>query len=181
MTAPHERLDETIDRVAAALTMVPADPALAERIAHRLQTERAAHPLAWRQLAAAAVALTAITLIAIALDRNRNPEITAHAPTLIGQQRAPVVMPTAPRQSSAAERRGAQTAPVTRQDRRPTPNPQAVIADSGAPMLDALPAPMLLAVDSLTHDPLTIAPVTVAPLDLETLTISEVGRDSPKE
>ncbi len=179
MTPQGEHLDETIDRVAAALTMVPADPALAERIAQRLQTESAAPALAWGQLAFGAVALTAAVLIAIALDRD--PEITSLAPIRVAQQPAPLVTPVEPKARAPQPRIASQIAATPRQARRIAGTHQAFIANGDAPKLDTLSAPKLLEVDSLTNDPLTISPVDVAPLDLATLTISDVGRDTPKE
>jgi hypothetical protein len=181
MTPQDEHLDETIDRVAAALTMVPANPALAERIAARLQRETA-HASAWRQIAFGAVAIGAAVLLAIMLNDDRSP--SSQAPTHVAQQPAPLAAPLAP---SAAREPAVTSGPmitvnVTRR-RAPPPIGQAALVDADLPRIGLLQPPPLLAVDTLTNDPLTIAPVNVAPLlDLATLTINDMGeRDAPKE
>jgi hypothetical protein len=61
----NERLDETIDRIAAELTAVPPDPGFSARVRHRLPPT---HPRrsTWLVASAAAAAAAAIALTVIA-------------------------------------------------------------------------------------------------------------------
>ena len=64
MSGPvHETLDERIDRVAAALTAVPADPGFGERLAPRLAGQGREWSNRWLFTAAAAAAVVVLAFV----------------------------------------------------------------------------------------------------------------------
>jgi hypothetical protein len=78
--APRETLDETIDRVAAALTVVPADPGFSERLMPRLASETRWTP---RSLVFATAAAAVVLLAMMMMNRREDAPIvqTAAAPS----------------------------------------------------------------------------------------------------
>jgi hypothetical protein len=179
MTHHQESLDETIDRVAAHLTMVPADPALAARIADRLETRKM---LGWPRVAVAGVAVAAIALLAVVVSNITREEPAVEVARATSPAPAPrIAAPQAAAPAGAAVESTTAIAPNGVARRRPAPQP----ADDPLPELpqiDALNSPALLALDTLPTDILTIEPVDLAPLGMADLTVTEIdGRDSPKE
>lgn len=179
MTHHHESLDETIDRVAADLTMVSADPALAARIADRLETRKT---LGWQRLALAGVAVAAIAVLAVVVSN-----ITRDVPAVdVARATSPAAPRVEPSSAAAATTVGAAesttaVAPerAVRQRRAPAPTQDPL---PELPQIDALSSPELIAIDTLPTDTLAIEPVDLAPLGMANLAVAEIdGRDSPKE
>jgi hypothetical protein len=175
-----ETHDETIDRVAARLTMVPADPALAARIAAGLDTHER---FVWPRVATvgAAVAVVAVFAVVLFNDAGESPgEMTGVAPGPTTPVAAPAV--AAPRvevPSTVASAVSSTAAPRGRRARSaatdPAPLPEIY-------QIEALASPAGLAVGDLPTNTLTIEPVALAPLDLANLAIAELGeRNDPKE
>ena len=159
-----ESLDETIDRVAARLTMVPADPALAGRIAAQLET-RPAIMCPRFALATAAVAAAVVLTIVMSQTPGDVPSDAA----------ARVDAPTPSRPLPAI----GSSARVTHEI-RPRPAAARQVRQSedalpAFPQIDALTAPALLGVDSIPTDTLAIESVPLAPLDLPDLAVSALG------
>jgi hypothetical protein len=175
MTHHNESVDETIDRVAAQLTMVPADAALAARVAGQRGVETA-NPFRWQRLAFGAAAVTAVAIVALLVPR----EPRNHTPADIARAPSAVVRTEAPRAAVAAEAAPAAVTPLLSVNRRrrsasPPPLPE-------MPQIEALSSPVLLTVETLTKDTLTVTPVDLAPLDLSGLTVAPIDeRDQPKE
>lgn len=175
MTRHREEIDDIIDRVAAAITFVPADPAFAARIIDRLDDGKAAG-VAWPRWAAATALLAIVIAGAIAISRDDAPqEVLVSAPPVERPASRVVPQPAPP----AVTARGDADAP--RQARR-VPLPPRSSEVIGVPQIAALPSPEALDLSNLSTDLLTIAPVDVAPLDLANLAVAElVGRDDFKE
>ena len=179
MTHHHrETIDETIDRVAAQLTMVPADPALAGRIAEQLDTDA---PFAWMRWLLATGAVAAVAVLAVVVfNSSRAPQ-----PADIARATAPVPGPTGETPHAEAARASASpqiamTAPTRGVTRRRSAEAHPPLPE--LPQIDALESPVLLAVDNIPTKTLTIEPVDLAPLDLANLAVRELGeRDDPKE
>jgi len=176
MTRHREELDDTIDRVAAAITYVPADPTLAGRIAERIG--HGSDVFAWRGLLAGAVGVAAVAIVVALITNARQQSIEAPLVTTAPAERAPVVAkaPTlvAPTESGVDAAQPPQRV-------RATPSPDAAIARV-TPQIPALSSPAPLDVADLATDALTIAPVELAPLDLASLAVDELAdRDDPKE
>jgi hypothetical protein len=181
MTGQRERLDETIDRVAAELTMVPADLKLAERICQQLKCDDARHPFAWRRAVAGVCVVSAALLLTFVLTDRRptNVDSRSHAVT------SPILSATrvqfVPFSNSVRDRRVARHPAESETEGYETQSRVPSLAPPAMPKFDVLTSPAL-AVDTLISNPLTIAPVTVVPLDVATLTVGDVGeRESPKE
>lgn len=177
MTRHHEELDEVIDRIAAAVTFVPADPALAARVAEGARVKTAT-VFRWPG-PAAAVAAIVLVVIASSLWRQKSAEQMAEqviATTPIGVEAFPVIEP-APTAAANPSRVRASTPVrgVLRSAEGDRPEP-------GVPQIEALSSPAPLSVRELPTDSLTIAPVDLAPLDLASLALAEIdSRDDPKE
>ena len=170
-----ETLDETIDRVAAALTAVPADSGFSARLAPRLEG-RARGSTSWLVAAAAAAAIVLAMLLVKPEPSTVRPVQQANAP-----QRTVVETAStgAARETTSPETAAPVTAtPVlakASQDEEHAPIER-------APAIAALGPLETLAVDDLTLHELTIAPVDVMHLDIETLAVPEIGTiDDPKE
>jgi hypothetical protein len=172
----QESLDETIDRVAAHLTMVPADPALAGRIAEQLDRDA---PFAWYRLAIASAAVAVLVATVVLLNDSRDLPATEVARTVAPppSSDAPAPRDAAPRDSDPAAI--ASAAISSRSERAAVEEPEPL---PEMPQIASLAPPVTLAVDTLSTDTLTIEPVDLAPLDVADLAVSEIGeRDSPKE
>ena len=172
----RESIDETIDRVAARLTMAPADPDLAGRIAQQLDREA---PFAWSRLAIASAAVAAVVVTVVFF--NNAPEVPSadiarSAPPAPSSAVAapPAVAPdtdTISLSSAAIARRSAGAKAALAHE----PLPE-------MPQIESLPSPATLAVEMLSTDTLTIEPVDLAPLDVADLAVRGIDeRDSPKE
>jgi hypothetical protein len=177
MTRHQESIDETIDRVAARLTMVAADPALAGRIAEQLDREQS---FAWSRLVMASAAVAAL-VVAIVLFKNTRevaiPDIARTVAPAPSSER-PAPRDQAPRASDPpALARATLTTQRVRPAAEAAPDPLPEM-----PEIELLRSPVTLAVDTLSTDTLTVAPVDLAPLDVANLAVSEIGeRESPKE
>jgi hypothetical protein len=180
MTHRHEeRLDETIDRVAAHLTMVPADPGLAGRIAAQLEREPR---FAWPRLAMASVAVAAVVAAFVFVNNARQApavDVAHHATTSPkadepAQQPADVAsarMSPAPSNTATVARRAVGIALPSAEDLLPE-----------MPQLASLASPVTIDVMVLPTDTLTIEPVDFAPLDVADLAVRDIDEgDSPKE
>jgi hypothetical protein len=179
MTHHRESIDETIDRVAAQLTMAPADPARAGRIAE--QVERDA-PFAWPRLVMASVAVAALVVAVVLLKNTREADRADIARTAAPASSPEVSRPRddAPRTRDATSLMSAAlTAQRVRPAAEPALEPEPL---PEMPEIESLQSPVTLAVDTLPTDTLTIAPVDLASLDVADLAVSEIGeRASPKE
>ena len=180
MTRHHESLDETIDRVAAHLTMVPADPALAARIADRLETKKT---LGWPRFILAGAVVAGIAILAVAVSNTMRDVPAADVARVTSSAPAPRVEPPqlgAPATAATPESTTViAQGRVVRQRRAPLPTHDPL---PELRQIDALSTPVLLAVDTLPTDTLTIEPVDLAPLGMADLSVAEIdGHDSPKE
>jgi hypothetical protein len=171
----EESLDETIDRVAAHLTMVPADPALASRIADRLETKA----LGWPRFALAAAAVIGMAILAVVVSNTVRHVPAVDVARATSSAPAPRVEPQFAVPATAESTTVIASQRVVRQRRAPLPTHDPL---PELPQIDALSTPVLLAVDTLPTDTLTIEPVDLAPLGMADLSVAEIdGRDSPKE
>jgi hypothetical protein len=174
MTRHQESIDETIDRVAAALTMVPPDSALAARIAERIDTHGSI-AFAWPRLALGAAAIAVVAIVAAAVFSDQG-EVAPREDVRVTETAPPAEEPrtTAP---TVAPPLGQVTR--TARAQRPRSVERAPLPE--IPQIDALPSPALLAVDTLPTNTLTIAPVDLEPLNLANLAVSEIDARDEKE
>ena len=179
MTPHREGIDDTIDRVAAELTLVAADPALPARLAAHLERQPRV-TFGWRLAIGAAATAAAAMLAAFVIN--------APPPPAIDRARTADALPVSvPSREIAPAAVAARASLVPTRDRvgRAAPMPRGASAIEPLPefrQIDALPSPAILAVDELNTDLLTVAPVDVAPLDLANLVVGDVSaRDEPKE
>ena len=170
-----ETLDEAIDRVAASMTAVPANPLLADRIVRELNDRRGS---IWTLIPAAAAITALVAAVAWSVfDRSSAVPSTASTTAEVA---APAIAPT-PSVVSVDQQTANNVAPPRIRVRRA---PQAVFLDEESPVrqIDALSEVSSIAIDELPNDLLTIAPVQVAPLDLASLEVNEMkGDDPPRE
>jgi hypothetical protein len=153
----HETLDERIDRVAAALTAVPADPGFGDRLAPRLAGQGREGGNRWLFTAAAA---TAVVVLALVVNDRRDQGGTA---------------PQAP-QGASAIASGPTFAPA------PVDAAPAVADVERPPVIAALAAPDGIGVDTLQLEALHITPVDVEQIDIASLEVREIdGFEEPKE
>jgi hypothetical protein len=169
----HEDLDDVIDRVASAMTIVPSDPALPARIAARLDQSPRGFAW-WPRLAFGAIALAAVALLAVNTDvrsgRSLDRPIAA-APAVEAAVTTPAI------ESTFAARAGAPVIARAPRRARVIGVPAAQLAQ-----IDALSTPAMLDIDDLTTTPLTMTSVDLAPLDLANLALGgSNGRDEPEE
>lgn len=173
-----ETLDETIDRVAAAITAVPTDPGFSSRLAPRLDAP-ARGASTWMVPAAAAAAIVlAVFLVRPERSAVRPPQqASANLPASANQPAARTVHP-APSvravESPAAIAHAPRLTPAAPEETVRPIEPTAAIA--------ALDPVATLNVDDLTLHELHIAPVDVAHLDIATIDVPEIGTtEDPKE
>jgi hypothetical protein len=175
MMRRREELDETIDRVAAAITFVPADPALAGRVADRIRS--AQNAFEWRLLLAGAAGVAAVVIgIAVMTNDRRQPI----EPPLVMKPSPSELAPVAEARPPAPPEPRVDPAPLG----RTTPSAPTRLAEAApsVPQIAALDAPALLDVPDLPTSALTIAPAEIAPLDLASLAIADLGdHNDPKE
>jgi hypothetical protein len=175
MTRHRESIDETIDRVAAALTMVPADSALAARIAERIDTHGST-AFAWPRLALGAAAIAVVAIVAAAVFSDQG-DVAPREDVRVTEMAPPAEEPRTTAPTVAAP-----VGQVTQAARARRPRSVEHAPLPAIPQIDALPSPALLAVDTLPTNTLTIAPVDLEPLNLANLAVSEIdARDEPKE
>ena len=167
-----ETLDEAIDRVAASLTAVPADPSFAMRLQSRMQ----ARPRIELNVLAGTLAAAALAVFVLVMWRTSDVskiEIDRTAAVLPATP-PPVAIASPPVTSPAASR-------VTAQATENVTASASQIADVSAPMIAPLPTPQLLAVEALRVDPLTVAPVEVEALKLTDLTLAPIDASEERE
>jgi hypothetical protein len=179
MNHHHESLDEAIDRVAAQLTMVPADPSLAGRIAERLDTHSS---FGWPRLALASAAVVA-TGIAIVLFNDGREMPASDAARVATAVNAPGV--SAALREVPSNNVPSAVAAVAQTTARMRARRAAAAAEEPLPemrQLDSLASPVTIDVAMLPTDTLSIAPVDFAFLDVADLAVRDIDeRDSPKE
>jgi hypothetical protein len=175
----NERLDEVVDRVARAMTAVPADPGFSRRVSARLHPDRRA-VAAWKAAAAGGVmALSAMAMFWVA----DGPMSVEHDRTHTANR--PASAPGAPTLSPPAATVG--TAAAATPARSTSVDPPAFAVSRGAdvqsPAADArADEPAALDVAALILPPLTIADVDVTALDIATLEIVDIDSGGePKE
>ena len=167
-TARGETLDDAIDRVAAALTAVPADDGCAARVTARLDAGNG-----WRMpwfglVAGAAVAAAAIAFVVLPASTPRSRMPQPAAPAASSQpSSAPAVAANAADSSTPASPATADRVAIAR------------VLEPLPPSIDALPHPEELSVAGLPLDPLTITPVELERLDVADLGVTEL--DGGKE
>lgn len=174
----REGIDETIDRVAAHLTMAPADPDLASRITRQLDRES---PFGWSRLAIASAAVAAIVVAAV---------FFTNAPEVPSADMARVAPPAPSSAVAAPSAVAPDTDSTSLTSAAVTTAPRTAAAEAGLGVeplpemqqIESLPPPAMLAVDMLSTDTLTIESVDLAPLDVADLAVRDIDeRDSPKE
>lgn len=174
----RETLDETLDRVANAITAVPPDPTFAERLRPALAGP-AGPPVGWRaSLVVACVLLLAVTA---GLVRHRDS----------GIRRAAVEKPYAVAQPEALQAERATSAEVVRaadRDERSTASARAsaVRVETGGGIgesaIPALSPPPNIAFAHLQLDPLVVDPVDLARIELTDISVTTLGvSEEPKE
>jgi len=178
MTPQREALDDTIDRVAAELTAVAADPTLAGRITARLESPPRS-TFGWRLAIGAVATGAAVMVAAFVLNTPPSPatndEPVAQALSLPAPSPETGVSVTATRTPDSPMRDRGRLAPVVRRASARDPLPE-------FRQIDALSSPAMLAVEDLSTDSLTVAPVDITPLYVADLIVGDVsGRQEPKE
>jgi hypothetical protein len=178
MTPQREALDDTIDRVGAKLTAVPADPTLARRITARLNSaprSTLGWPLVLAMTGTAAAAMVAGFILTAPTSSAIDDESKAGAVSLPAPSPEIGASVTAMPPPNTPIRDRGRLAPVVRRANVTEPLPE-------LRQIDALSSPAVLAVEDLSTDSLTVAPVDVTPLYLADLIVGDVsGREEPKE
>jgi hypothetical protein len=175
----HETLDERIDRVAAALTAVPADPGFGDRLAPRLAGQGREGGNRWLFTAAAA---TAVVVLALVVNDRRDQGGTA--PQAPQGASAIASGPTfAPAPVDAAPAVAAEEPLVEQAVSAAAPAPEFIGSDvERPPAIAALAAPDGIGVDTLQLEALHITPVDVEQIDIASLEVREIdGFEEPKE
>lgn len=182
MSGPvHETLDERIDRVAAALTAVPADPGFGERLAPRLAGQGREWGNRWLFAAAAA----AVVVLALVVNDRRDQGGTAPpSASQSGPQSEIASSPTfAPGPVTAAHAIAAEEPMVEQAASTAAPAPEFIGSDvERPPAIAALATPDGIGVDTLQLEALHVTPVDVERIDIASLEIREIGAlEEPKE
>ena len=159
----YETLDEAIDRLAAAMTVVPADEYFSTRLAARLDdSTNAAWPWSSYAFGRAVLAVAVVSALALAIRISVAPEPVAPRPLLTAQNislvapRAGAVMAMVPHVPSATFE-------------------SAVARLEPAPTIPALPTPAQIDLGTLELQSLNIAPVELDLLELANLAVGEIG------
>jgi hypothetical protein len=169
-------LDDTIDRVASALTAVTADDTLAARVVSQLDQRRLRFSLlVWAVPTAAAVAILAVTagmlMRSQVEDASDSSLIVGVLPARELTVRSVLAAPSVATDHGAtvAHRPGAASFDLIGAD-EPT-----------IPQITALNEPRGLVVGELPADALVIAPVDIELLALPDLRVDAIAEDNPKE
>lgn len=171
----RETMDEAIDRVAAAMTAVPADPGFAARVDARLATRAS---VAWRWVALpGAAAAVVVAAIAFVLPGNDEAARSRPQPARAALPSAAMPVRVIPPPVAALMRPAA----VRRDGVRPQRDLAAEEDEVFVTRIAALPAPDPLSVDALSLESLSIAPVDVANLDLPVIGVGDIPGGEPKE
>ena len=183
MSGPvHETLDERIDRVAAALTAVPADPGFGERLAPRLAGQGREWGNRWLFAAAAA---TAVVVLALVVSDRRDQSGTApQSASQSGPQSEIASSPIlAPGPVTAAPAVAAEEPMVEQVASAAAPAPEFIGSDvERPPAIAALATPDGIGVDTLQLEALHVTPVDVGQIDIASLEVREIdGFEEPKE
>ncbi len=173
----NERLDEAIDRVARAMTTVPADPAFTARLTDRLSRATSYLPR-WVLAAPAAAVVLLVTFLLSRPDSGRPASIAgAGQPGNVPAVTSPRPIASAASDTSSTTARPLSSAGIQRigTTRRTSATRPLEPADAE----DAIPP---LNVAALTLEPLTLADVEVSLLDVASLEIADIERGvEPKE
>jgi hypothetical protein len=172
----RETLDETIDRVAATLTAVPADPGFGDRLAARLEPA----PRGWRTTWLVVSAAAAVVLLALIVGARR--EGPSPLPQVAAVHDVPAQKPPPELSHAAASVADSGTAGAFAETQR-LPQLDAVEAPAAPPSaIAALPAPHTIAVETLALQALDVAPVDIGQIDVASLEIREIDvNEEPKE
>ena len=186
-----EQLDETIDRVAGALTFVAHDPGFAQRIADRLNDRTRTWWSGSRMLMAGAAVAMVIVVARVAIDRfaptapvevsKRSDPVSSAIPEMgsdpiraVGSGPFSSATPETgsdPVSSATPEKGSDPISNETASDRRFITHERLV------PQLVALPSPeplnVAVSASMANPVPLTVQPVKLAPLDLASLELTE--------
>lgn len=144
----RETLDESIDRVATRLTIVPADPEFGTRLETRL--ERASFRMTPWMVAASMAAAVLVVAAALSFDRVPIPEEGRHSVTAAAQPPPPMALNA----SEVVQQANAVMEVAAGAIRQSVPAAEPVAS------IPALALPETLRVEELTLVPLTITPVT---------------------
>ena len=174
MSGPvRETLDETIDRVAATLTAVPADPGFTQRLAPRLTRERPGWNHTWLVGAAAAA------VIFVALLVNNGRDASVNAPLGVVAENAPAAPLVQGTTASVIEE---PTVEQTTASVDPAPAVVEVNEPAPPPAIAALAAPEGIGVETLQLEALAVMPVEIGEIDIASLEVREIdGFEDPKE
>jgi hypothetical protein len=162
----NERLDETIDRVAAGLTAVPADPGFSARLRDRLP-QQTHHRTRWILAAATAAAVVVAAVIVVRFSSARPEEVVSDL----------VSTSSALRDGLAELRQGGLVSSVGTgllSERRDWSVSPMILTDSEgeAPAVE----PGALTVSPLVVAAVSMPPVVaIAPLEVPNLEIAEIG------
>jgi hypothetical protein len=168
---PQETLDETIDRIAAAMTVVPADPGFSERLAPRLASGTRWTP---RSLVLATAAAAVVLLVVTVTSRRESPPIDQTAA-------APVASPAAASDIPSSEHVAiAKARPSMTEATSSAAHVEA--HDEATAGIAALAPPDSLTVENLAIPHLAIDAVEVERLEVPTLEIAALPiTDEDKE
>jgi hypothetical protein len=175
MNPRRETLDEAIDRIAASLTAVPADPAFAGRL--RAQWAERQQPGTWR--VAAACAAVALLAMAIALPWVPGPP----APRLSSATPRPAGRIASPESTKVAV-----DPPETPRLTAAKPSSPIVIAEASAdarPSIEivaALAHPESLTLSDIAPEDISLAAVRLEPLlEIASLDVPQIGASAEPE
>jgi hypothetical protein len=175
----HETLDDTIDRVAAAMTLVPPDGLVAAHVTARLG-RRPALLMSPVMVATGAVAVVVLAIVLKPAFTRQTPaarDVAQRVDKTVAVPMPAPILPAASNQPQPTEPIAASTAPTAA-----APAAQAVERGRELPAIAALTGPADLAMADLEVRPLTVAPVDVEALDVVGLIVPELsGSSEPKE
>jgi len=167
-----ETLDESLDRVATAMTAVPVDATFVTRLQQRLDHPRR-FSLGVHTIGVAAAAAAIVLAAFVVQDSGRAPirQTQSHSATSRIEPVAPAVVNSPPPGVGVP-------APSPVAMRYATSDP----ANLSPPAIPALATPADLALGHLQVEPLIVAPVDMATLEIAELSIADLGAtDEPKE
>jgi hypothetical protein len=167
----RETLDETIDRVAATLTFVPADASFSQRLRPKLG---AASGVSWFAVAAATTAVAVAVVVAFTVrDQRQVPrDARLRAPLPAAAPEREVTPEPSTAMTTMPPNAAVMTIADVARDRDETPREASI---------PALAAPDDLAINHLTLVPLAIDPVELERIDVDAIELTEIGVADPKE
>lgn len=170
----RETLDDTVDRIAAALTAVPPDPGFSQRLRPKLD---GSSRLGWMAVSAAAAV---IALAILATLGRREPALVRATAPLVAVSEKPATIPSmrvaSPRVEPARRIATAARAPVVT-----TAGPAEHGRGEPVAAIPALAVPDELDVGHLILPPLVIDAVALESLGTDTIAVPALGAADPKE